>query len=230
MDFQPLFEFLQNLSENNNREWFNANKTQYLIHQRSFEGFIQKTIPLIAEIDPGIGQIQAKDCIFRIYRDVRFSLNKEPYKTHFGAYISKNGRKSQMSGYYLHFQPGQSFFAAGAYQPQPNVLKEIRYEILENFDVFYSITQKPDFVRFFSGIEGEKLKTAPKDFPKAFPHIELLKYKSFEIIHKMADEVIYSNTIEQHLLKLVKAAKPYNMFFNSVISHVLDEDNPVPMS
>lgn len=225
MDYQKLFNYLKRLSENNNREWFNENKAEFNELKVEFENYIQFLIPKIYEIDPSVGNIEAKNCIFRIYRDVRFSKNKAPYKTHFGAYIASGGRKSRTCGYYIHIEPNEMFIAAGAYAPEPNILKEIRYEIMDHPDEFKKILNNKSFTKYFSGIVGEKLKTIPKGFPKDFEDIELLRYKSFEVFHPIGKEKVLSNNIDKYILDIVAASVPYNQFFNKVIEHVLNEEN-----
>jgi uncharacterized protein (TIGR02453 family) len=223
MEFSNVFKFLTELAENNNRDWFNQHKKRYLAIKNEFDMYVGNLIRALNEIDPSIGHVDAKDCVFRIYRDVRFSLNKDPYKTHLGAYISKDGRKSQIAGYYVHVQPGQSFFAAGAYQPSSDVLKEIRYEILENTVEFKKIIEGKEFVKYFSKINGEKSKLAPKGFPKDFSDIDLLKFKSYEVIHSMDNDILLSKNIDDHLIEAVKVALPYNQFLNRAIQNALSE-------
>jgi uncharacterized protein (TIGR02453 family) len=221
MNFKELLVFLSDMTENNNRDWFNNNKDKFLLLKAGFEKFIQSLIPEIYKIDPSIGPLEAKDCIFRIYRDVRFSKNKDPYKNHFGANISKGGRKSKNAGYYIHLQAGQSFLAAGAYMPEPEALKDIRYEIFEKNEKFRSIIDNKQFKNYFPKLEGEKLKTIPKGFPKEFEDIEFLKLKSFEIIHQISDNLLLSDDFDKYLLKVIEVAHPYNNFMN----HIMDGIN-----
>ncbi len=225
MNFKNLLKFLSNLSENNNREWFNDHKKQFVELKNEFENFIQELIPKIRETDSTIGPIEAKDCIFRIYRDVRFSKNKDPYKTHFGAYIASGGRKSRTCGYYLHIDPKEAFVAAGAYSPEPQILKEIRYEIMDRTNDFKKIIENKDFRKFYGTLSGEKLKTAPKGIPKDFEDLELVKYKSYEVFHTIDEKIILSNSFENYLLNAIKLAVPYNLFFNRLIEHVLNEED-----
>jgi uncharacterized protein (TIGR02453 family) len=224
MDFINLFSFLDKLSHNNNRDWFNENKGRYEILKKDFDQFIDKLIPMIRQIDPTVGQISARDCVFRIYRDVRFSANKDPYKIHFGAYIASGGRKSKMAGYYIHLQPNQSFVAAGAYMPEPEILKEIRYEIMDQLSEFKKIIEDKQFIQYFARIDGEKLKTAPKGFPKDFKELELIKHKSYEIIHKLDQARLNEKDTQNYLLDIVSAAIPYNRFMNKVIQHTLESE------
>lgn len=224
MNYQKLFDFLGRLSENNNREWFNENKAEFNELKLEFETYIQSLIPKIHEIDSSIGNIEAKNCIFRIYRDVRFSKNKAPYKTHFGAYIASGGRKSKSCGYYIHIEPNEMFVAAGAYAPESNILKEIRYEIMDNANDFKEILNSKSFTKYFNGIVGEKLKTSPKGFPKDFEDIDLLRYKSFEVFHPINKKEALSKDIDKYILDIISTAVPYNQFFNRVIEHVLNEE------
>jgi uncharacterized protein (TIGR02453 family) len=223
MNFKNLLNFLSSLSENNNREWFNDHKNQFLELKDEFEKFIQELIPKIRKIDPTIGPVEANDCIFRIYRDVRFSKSKEPYKTHFGAYIASGGRKSKTCGYYLHIDPKEAFVAAGAYSPEPQTLKEIRYEIMDHTEDFKKIIENKDFKKLYGELSGEKLKTAPKGFPKDFKDLELVKFKSYEVFHLINEKIILSDNFENYLLDAVKTAVPYNLFFNRLIEHMLNE-------
>ena len=223
MNFKNLIDFLSNLSENNNRDWFNDNKKTFVKLKEDFENFIQELIPKINEIDPTIGQVEAKNCVFRIYRDVRFSKNKAPYKTHFGAYIASGGRKSKTCGYYMHIEPEQAFIAAGLYAPESSILKEIRYEIMDNTENFKKIIENKEFKKYYSGLVGEKLKTAPKGFPKDFKDLELIKFKSFEVVHSVDKDDVSLGNLEKHILDAIKVAVPYNRFFNKVIEHILAE-------
>ena len=223
MNFRNIISFLTQLTQNNNREWFNSNKDKFLKVKIEFDQIVQEFIPKIHAIDSNIGALEAKDCVFRIYRDVRFSKDKNPYKIHFGAHITKDGRKSRYAGYYLHIQPGASFLAAGAYMPEPEILKEIRYEIMDNIDEFIKITENKNFKKYFQNLEGEKLKTLPKGFPKDFKYIEFLKFKSFEISHPISDEKLFSPDIDDYLQQLVDIACPFNCFMNKVILSTIKE-------
>jgi len=221
MDFSKTFDFLNELSLYNNREWFNSNKTRFVELKDQFEEFIDKLIPKIRQIDSSIGNLTARDCVFRIYRDVRFSPNKEPYKNHFGAYMSNGGRKSKFAGYYLHLQPNQSFIAAGAFQPEPGILKEIRFEILDNTEEYLKLIENKDFIKYFKGIAGEKGKLVPKGFPKDFKYIEQIKYKSYEIFHNL--QITNANQIEAEtqIINAIKIAHPFNQFLNKAILNSL---------
>ncbi|OQY00787.1 MAG: hypothetical protein B6I20_08240 [Bacteroidetes bacterium 4572_117] len=220
MEFDRLLHFLNQLNNNNNRDWFNSNKKEFVELKEQFEAFINQLIPKVKHIDGFKNSLSAKDCIFRIYRDVRFSKNKEPYKSHFGAYIADGGRKSPYAGYYVHIEPGKSFAGGGIYKPEPTVLKELRYEIMDKVDEFKKIIFDKGFKKIYTELYGEQLKNPPRGFPKNFADIELLKLKSYALVHPIDDKIIKSETFENYLLNLFETAKPFNMFFNKVISEI----------
>ena len=222
MELVMVLAYLKDLKKNNNREWFNKNKSRYIGAKEEFELFINNLIPQIKSFDNSIGVVTAKDCIFRIYRDVRFSKNKAPYKTHMAAYIAANGRKSKFGGYYIHIEPdNKSFIACGVHSPEALVLKEIRYEIYDKTEEFKQILNKTDFNKIFPKIYGEKLKTAPKGFPKDFEDIELLNYKSYAVVNKLNNDFIKNeNNLIQNLINLYKIGYPLNAFLNRVIESV----------
>ncbi len=205
--------FLKNLTQNNHRDWFNSNKTAYETAKRDFENFVDSLIMRISVFDPPIANLKAKDCVFRIYRDVRFSKSKEPYKTNFGAYLTSGGKKSPKPGYYLHVQPNrESFIAGGAYQPSSSTLNAIRQEIDYNLTEFNGIINSNQFKKYFDGIDGETAKTNPKGYGKDHPAIELLRHKDFLVMHSLPDELLINKNAGGHIAKVCKAMKPFNDF------------------
>jgi uncharacterized protein (TIGR02453 family) len=179
-----ILQFLQDLKLNNNREWFQINKERYQKAKHGFEIFIDQIIPEIRKFDNSIGLITAGDCLFRIYRDVRFSGDKSPYKLNIGAYIARGGKNSPFAGYYVHIEPGQSMLAGGIYMPQPEMLKRLREEVYYNTAEFKQIIHHKNFVKYFDKLIDEgKLVNPPKDFPKDFPDIDLLKHKNYTVVH-----------------------------------------------
>jgi uncharacterized protein (TIGR02453 family) len=212
-----VFEFLTQLRENNNREWFQANKKKYDKAKKDFELFIELSIEQIKIIDPEVSGINAKDCLFRIFRDVRFSEDKRPYKTNFGAFIAKNGRKSRYGGYYIHIEPDQCFLGGGCYMPASNVLKAIRTEIYHHPNEFRSIIESSEFKRHFPEMYGDKLKTAPRGFPKDFDHIDLLNYKHYAVGKSVSNEIVCSNKFVEEIDKTFKALYPLNKFLNEIV-------------
>ena len=185
-------DFLKKLKSNNNKKWFDKNKNLYLQSKEEVETLVDSLIAGIAKFDKKIpADLKGKDCTFRIYKDVRFSKDKTPYKTNMGAYISPGGRKSMAAGYYIHFEPGASFLAGGMYMPEPDKLNAIRQEIDYNYAAFDKIFKAPLFKKYFKALdEMEKLKTAPKGYAKDHPHLDLLQHKHYIVSHKLSDKNI----------------------------------------
>lgn len=211
------FSFLQQLNENNTREWFNDNRKSYEAAKAEFEQLLNDVIPAIRNFDPEIGMLNAKDCIFRIFRDVRFSKNKAPYKTNMGGFISKGGRKGVYAGYYIHIEPGKSFLGGGIYMPQSDALKMIRQEIMYQIKDFKSIIEDKKFVKTYTQMEGNKLVRPPKDFPADFPDIDLLKYKSYVAVHGLTDNDILKENFKNNISKIFKILHPFNAFLNRAL-------------
>ena len=210
---RTILSFLEQLQENNTREWFQANKSLYDEAKREFEVFIDSLIPAIAKFDDSVKQMTAKDCIFRIFRDVRFARDKSPYKTNFGAFIAKGGRKNHGPGYYFHIQPRECFLSGGVWMPEPEVMKKIRQEIYYNIDEFKSILNNKKFLNHFSGIDDwDRQKTAPKEYPKDFPDIELLKNRSFTISHKLDEKILLRDELFDYTIGVYRIMQPYNAF------------------
>jgi uncharacterized protein (TIGR02453 family) len=213
-----VIDFLTQLQSNNNRDWFQKNKKMYEESKREVESFVGSVIPEIAKFDPAIKYVEAKDCMFRIYRDVRFGKDKSPYKTNIGAWITSAGRKSPGPGYYLHIQPGESFLAGGVYMPEPDQLKKIRQEIYYNVEEFKAILAEKGFKKYFKGIsEMDKQKLAPRDFPKDFPDIDLLKHKHYTVDHPMTDKQITDEGLRNYLVKCFEAMQPLNRFLKRAL-------------
>lgn len=213
-------DFLSRLHDNNNREWFQQNKKQYDDAKADVESFVNSIIPGLAKFDESIKYVEAKDCMFRIFRDVRFGKDKSPYKTNMGAWITRAGRKSPGPGYYIHLQPGGSFLAAGVYMPEPGQLKKIRNEIYYNIAEFKAILNDENLLKYCNGLsDNDKGKMAPRDFPKDFPEIELLKYKHYTISYPMKDEIVSSEQFHESVLIAFKTMNPFNVF----LKRALDE-------
>ena len=162
--------------------------------------------------------VEAKDCMFRIFRDVRFGKDKSPYKINMGAWITRAGRKSPGPGYYIHLQPGGSFLAAGVYMPEPEQLKKIRNEIYYNITEFKSILSEKKLKKFSAGLSDmDKGKVAPRDFPKDFPEIELLKYKHYTLSSSLSDDLVSSDHFKEEALLVFKAMYPFNLFLKRAL-------------
>ena len=212
-----VLDFLTDLSVNNNREWYNANKKRY---EESREKVLFLTEVLINEIrkfDPEIPVLDPKDCVFRIFRDVRFSNDKRPYKTNFGAFIAKGGRKSINAGYYFHIDPAGSFAGGGVYMPANEPLKAIREYIAENGEEFLDIIQDKNFRKIYPELMDDKLKTAPKGFPKDHEFIDLLRYKSFVFSNQFNKSQVSANNYIELLVQSFKTLQPVNKFLNDAL-------------
>ncbi len=213
------FRFLKDLKANNNRDWFTANKPRYEAAREEFEQFIASLHTEIVKFDDSIGAIEPKKTIFRIYRDVRFSKNKDPYKTNFGAHIHPGEKQAvhSVAGYYIHIEPGgKSMLAGGAYLPQGPWLKAIRQEIDFNGKDFKKIINAKSFTTYFE-LEGEKLVRPPQGYDASHPDIEWLKQKSFLAVHHPSDKIVQSSDFLKHCHKAFKALYPFDQFLNRAL-------------
>jgi len=213
-----VLDFLEGLQENNTREWFQEHKAQYHEAKKEVEAFVNLLIPEIARFDKSIRFVAAKDCIFRINRDIRFAKDKSPYKTNFGSWITHAGRKSPGPGYYLHIQPGGCFLSMGVYMPDPDQLKKIRKEIYYNVSEFKAILDDKKIRKFTGGLETvEKMKTAPRDFPRDFPDIDLLKHKHYVMSYPLQDGMIVSDKLFETIVPVFRAVYPFNEFLRRAL-------------
>ena len=218
---KEIYDFLTNLEANNNREWFDENRD---IYQKTRSQFLHLTEVLINEIrsfDNEIPFLDPKKCVFRIFRDVRFSNDKRPYKSNYGTFISKDGRKGGSPGYYLHIQPGELFLGAGIYMPEADRLKAVRTEIFNHPQDFIELVEDPDFKNHFELYEGDKLKTAPKGFPKEFEHIDLLRHKSYFGSAKIPKEKWFEPDIVDFIVERYRLLTPFVHFLNYALSEHL---------
>jgi uncharacterized protein (TIGR02453 family) len=204
-------DFLKKIKNNNQRDWFEVNKDKYLSAKEEFEIEVEKIIKGVAKFDKSINpDLKGKDCTFRIYKDVRFSKDKSPYKTNMGASISPGGKKSLIAGYYLHVEPGSAFLAGGAWMPEPETLQAIRQEIDYNPTPLLKILKSAAFKKYFKGLDEEgKLKTAPKGFEKDHPQLELLKNKSFVVTYPITDKDVLSKDFDKIVVAGFKAMHPF---------------------
>ncbi|MEN4762504.1 DUF2461 domain-containing protein [Chryseobacterium sp. C39-AII1] len=209
------FDFLKKLTKNNNREWFNENKDLYLESQQNVISFLEDLINEMADFDEDLRKIDAKKSLFRIYRDTRFSKDKIPYKTNFGASLGM-GKGSQKGGYYLHLEPEKSFIAGGIYMPESSVLKELRKEISLYGDDFIKILNNKEFKKHFPELDqADKLKKVPQGFEKEDTMAEYLKLKNFIVVYNLKDEEVLNESSIKNLTKLFKLMKPFNDFLNT---------------
>jgi uncharacterized protein (TIGR02453 family) len=219
--YPETFAFLRDLAANNNREWFAAHKAG---HDRAKENVIEFTAELISELsridptmDPGI---DPKKCVLRIYRDVRFSLDKTPYKNNFGIGRMTSGGKNVMHiGYYVQVQPGASFIAGGSWMPESEPLKMIRQEIDYNAAPLKEIVDEPGFKKLFGEFrKQEQLKTVPQGYSADNENIELLKLKSFVAECNLTDEELMKDGVVKHIAAICSKIYPLNMFLKNAVS------------
>lgn len=225
--YQPFFmlqsstiKFLKDLKKNNNKPWFDANRKKYEEAKNDFSLFIQSVIDKHAKKDTGIKELKAKDCMFRINRDVRFSKNKSPYKTNFGASINRGGKKSIFAGYYFHCEPGESFAGGGIWMPMPPELKKVRQEIDYNLDEFKKIVGSKKFKSVYGELykgDDVSLSKVPQGFEKDNPAAEFLKLKSFIAMKKFSEADITSKSLEKLVLETFDALQPLVEFINKAV-------------
>lgn len=202
--------FLSDLKLNNDRDWFSANRKRYDEARSNFETFVQAVLDEIVIFDPIYKGLEAKSCVFRINRDTRFSHDKSVYKTNFGAFMVRGGKKNgdKYPGYYLHIEPGASFVAGGAYIPPSPWLSAIREKISENGDELMEIVKSRDYKKYFSGLEGEKLKVPPRGYMKDNLHIELIKMKSFLAERNYSDNEVVAAEFFNTVTGAFRGMKP----------------------
>lgn len=219
-----ILSFLEALAQNNNRDWFNDHKKLYQESLESFREFIGVILNGVSQVDPTIGDLEAKDCIFRIYKDIRFSKDKTPYKTHFGGWMAKGGRKSTDAGYYFHLEPGNSFMAAGVWMPPKEQLSLIRQEIMYNPDSYFSVISNPAISkRYERGGKEDMLKKGPAGYPKDFEFLEELKYKHYIFSRQYGDKEILTKGFTDMLVDDYKGLYPLVDYLNHAMSFTGNE-------
>lgn len=213
-----VHSFLLQLKENNNKPWFDSNKNLYEEAKKDFEQFVGLLLVEMANFEPEIAHLKAKECIFRIFRDVRFAKDKSPYKPNFGAFFSKGGKKFPGAGFYLHIEPnGKSFVGGGLWMPEANLLKAVRQEIDYNFKEWEDFTSEKNFKKTFGTVQGEKLKTNPKGYDAENPAIEVLKLKSFTVTKPIDDEILLNKKMIATCMQTFQTMKPLVDFLNRAI-------------
>jgi len=212
--------FLSGLKKNNNKLWFDAHRAQYEAARIDFQNFIQLVIEALERRDPTIAGMQARDCLFRLNRDIRFSKDKTPYKTDFGASIKREGKKSIYAGYYFHLEPGKSFVGGGLWMPEREALKKVRQEIDYNWTDF----QKIITAKKFKSIYGDVYKSSevslvkmPKGYEPDHPAIEYLKLKSFIAEAPVTDAELITAMLHKKALAAYEALQPFLEFINRAI-------------
>jgi uncharacterized protein (TIGR02453 family) len=214
---KSTLEFLADLKQNNYREWFQKNRKRYEDARDNFESFVQLIIDNVSVFDPILKGLEVKSCTYRINRDIRFSPDKTLYKSHLGAFIVRGGKNNgnRLAGYYIHVEPGgNSMVAGGAYIPPAPWLNAIREKIDDQGEKLVKILNNKELRSVFGEIEGEKLKSAPRGFPKDHPYIEYLKLKSFLISKLFTDKEVTNKEWFGMVLEACRIMKPLNDFLN----------------
>jgi uncharacterized protein (TIGR02453 family) len=212
-------KFLKDLKKNNNKPWFEKNKFAYLTAKEDVDQFVAQMIEGLGRSDADIAPLQIKDCTYRIYRDIRFSKDKTPYKTHMGAYLNKGGKKMPTGGYYFHLEPGRNMISGGLWMPQAPELNRVRQEIDYNFDEWTGILKNRSFKKIFpDGPEQEEiLSRPPKGYDVENPAIEFLKLKNFVVTRMLTDGQIQSRSLLKEVLKTFETMGTYVHFLNRSI-------------
>ena len=214
-------DFLKSLSENNNREWFTAHKEQYKACDRALKEFAAKLIQGIAAFDPSVANLTVADCTYRIYRDIRFSHDKRPYKTWSGVFVAPHGKKAGYAGYYIHFEPSGCFLYAGSHCPEPIALKSIREEILDNGDNMVAAIENSNGFRLCT---ENTLKRTPKDFPTNHKYDNLLCLKDFGVEKPLNPQLLNdSTTLLQTAVDNFRSIYPLVEILNRTINYAYEE-------
>jgi len=217
---KDALQFLEDLKKNNNREWFLANKKRYETYKAEYLEKVGQMLDILKPKDDSLRHLEPKNCTFRINRDIRFSKDKSPYKTHMGMWFSTSGASGGNSpGYYVHIEKGQSFIAAGFHNPEAQDLKKVRKEIAFFHDELEAILSDKKFKSAFADLDRENaLKTAPKDFEKDHPAIGFLKLKCFTVTAKLSDADLTDKDFIKKTADKLALAKPLNEFLNRALS------------
>ncbi|HUR65603.1 MAG TPA: DUF2461 domain-containing protein [Chitinophagaceae bacterium] len=214
-------KFLKDLKKNNNKPWFEKNRPQYDAAKADFAGFVQQVINKHSKNDPSLKSIVAKDCLFRINRDVRFSKDKSPYKTNMGAYINRGGKKSVFGGYYFHCEPGRAFTGGGLWMPIPPELNKVRQEIDYNFADFKKIISAKKFKSVYKDLSRDAeyvLTRVPKGYEVSNPAADYLKLKSFVALVSLKDTDLTAKDLVKRTVTAFEALQPLLSFINESIS------------
>ncbi|TAF49894.1 MAG: DUF2461 domain-containing protein [Sphingobacteriia bacterium] len=219
---KTTLQFLRQLRKNNHKDWFDENRKAYEAAKADFAGLVGGVLKTFAAKDPLLSLLQPKDCVFRINRDVRFSKNKDPYKTNLAMYLVAGGKKSMLAGFYCHLEPdGKSFIGGGLYGADAEQLKKVRQEIDYNWKEFEKIIKAKSFVSTFGDLsreEGMALQREPKGYEKDNPAIHYLKLKSFVATHPLADADFMGEDATKKINNSFTALKPLVQFLNEALT------------
>jgi len=218
---KDTLQFLEDLKANNNRDWFLNNKKQYEAFKKDLHQLIGDLLDAMKPLDPSLEMLEVKNCTFRINRDIRFSKDKSPYKSHVGIWISSGVKGMNRSGYYIQIEKGASFIAGGLYCPEAEDLKKMRKEIAYFHDDLEAILNEKEFKKEFNNFdrnEKNTLKNPPRGYEKDHPAIELLKLKSFESTQRIDISEVTKKDFVATVSKKLIALKPLNDFINRALT------------
>ncbi|RYJ45670.1 DUF2461 domain-containing protein [Flavobacterium beibuense] len=214
-----ILPFLEDLKNNNNREWFQANQKRYKTYKEDYKNVAEELIKEVSATDTSLKHLEAKNCTFRINRDIRFSKDKSPYKTNMGIWLSAGNKDFNMGGYYLHIEKGASFIAGGLHMPDPVSLKKMRREIAGFYEDLEEILENKNFKKLYGDFDREQsLKTAPKDYDKDHPAIDFLKLKSFTVTHKLSDKDLADKNFIKETAKKLLVMQPLIEYINRAMT------------
>lgn len=214
-----ILSFLKTLGKHNDREWFEKNKSKYLQAREVFDEFVLRVYDDLVTMDESLAGLNPKKFVFRIYRDVRFSKDKRPYKTNFAAAFARVGKGLGSPGYYLHIEPGnKSFVAGGVYMPEADKLAKVRQEIDYNGAALKKIISDRKFKKWYNGFwDGDQLKTIPRGYPKDHPDAVLLRLRSFITTHAFSDSAVKDKKFKRDVLSAFTAVRPLNSFLTEAL-------------
>lgn len=218
---KDTLQFLDDLKANNNREWFLENKKRYEALKKDYQQLVSDFLDSMKPMDPSLEMLEVKNCTFRINRDIRFSKDKSPYKSHLGVWLSSGAKGQNRSGYYIHLETGASFIAGGLYCPEAEDLKKMRKEIAYFHDDLEAILDEKHFKKEFKDFdrnEKNTLKNPPRGYEKEHPAIEFLKLKSFESSQRIAISEVTKKDFVATMSKKLSALKPLNDFINRALT------------
>jgi uncharacterized protein (TIGR02453 family) len=218
---QQSLDFLEDLKINNNREWFLENKKRYESYKKDYQQLVQSVLTEMKKHDNSLAHLEVKNCVFRINRDIRFSKDKSPYKTHLGIWISSGSKNKNRSGYYIHIEKDKSFIAGGFYAPESEDLKKIRKEIAFFHDDLVKILEEKKLKNEFGSFvpnDTNCLKNPPRGYEKEHPAIDWLKFKSFELTQSVASHWVTQPNFAQEVSDKLAVLKPLNDFLNRAVT------------
>jgi len=215
--------FIEDLKNNNNKDWFHENKKRYELFKKEYQNSIAEILQEMKPLDASLANLEVKNCTFRINRDIRFSKDKSPYKSNMGIWLSTNKNHKNSPGYYIHYEKGSSFIAGGLYCPEAEELKKVRKEIAFFYEDLEKISSNSTFKKEFGALDRDEanvLKKAPKDYDPNHPAIEFLKLKSFTATQKISDDLFTDNDFAKKITQKLIALKPLNEFLNRALETV----------